>query len=245
MEDFRPSTYGDRIAAMYDDWYAHLEVDAVVDRLAEMAGRGPALELGIGTGRIALPLSERLIEVHGIDASEAMLAGLRRKPGADRINVTVGDFAEVDVDGKYRLIYVVFNTIFALVTQEDQIRCFHNVAERLTDDGVFVFDAFVPDLGRFDRNGRVGIEAHEPDAIRLEASLHDPVNQSVMSRHILLSEKGVTLYPLKIRYAWPSELDLMARLAGLQLRERWGGWHGERFSASSTMHVSVYERASR
>ncbi len=211
--------------------------------IAEQAGKGPALELGIGTGRIALPLQERGVEVHGIDGSDNMVAKLREKPGGDQIPVTMGDFADIPVDGRYRVIFIPFNTIFALITQEDQLRCFRNVAEHLSADGVFVLDAFVPDLSRFDRHQRVGMESHEPDAVRIEASVHDPVKQTVTSRHMVLTEKGNKFYPLKIRYAWPSELDLMARLAGLELKERWGGWRREPFTPQSTSHVSVYGRA--
>ena len=243
MEDYDASTYGDHIAEKYDAWYSSLEIRAVVDRIAELAREGPVLELGIGTGRIALPLQENGVEVHGIDASENMVARLCEKPGGDRIPVTIGDFADLGVEGEYSVIYIPFNTIFALLTQEDQLRCFRNVATRLTDEGVFVFDAFVPDLSRFDRNQRIGVEAHDPDAVRMETSVHDPVTQTVTSRHIVITEKGTRFYPLKIRYAWPSELDLMALLAGLRLRHRWGDWHGEPFSANSTSHVSVYERA--
>jgi SAM-dependent methyltransferase len=241
--EYDPSTYGDYIADVYDEWYPQLEREAVVDLLAEVGGSGPVLELGIGTGRIAVPLQERGVEVHGIDASEAMVAKLRAKPGGDRIRVTLGDFADVAVEGSYPLIFIPFNTIFALTTQEDQLRCFRNVAKKLDDGGLFVFDAFVPDLSRFDRRQRIGMESHEPDALRLEASVHDPVNQVVNSRHVMLSEKAVRFFPLKIRYAWPSELDLMARLAGLQLRDRFGGWRRQPFTADSTSHVSVYERA--
>jgi SAM-dependent methyltransferase len=241
--EYDPSTYGDYIADVYDEWYPQLEREAVVDLLAEFGGSGPVLELGIGTGRIAVPLQERGVEVHGIDASEAMVAKLRAKPGGDRIRVTLGDFADVAVEGSYPLIFIPFNTIFALTTQEDQLRCFRNVAKKLDDGGLFVFDAFVPDLSRFDRRQRIGMESHEPDALRLEASVHDPVNQVVNSRHVMLSEKAVRFFPLKIRYAWPSELDLMARLAGLQLRDRFGGWRRQPFTADSTSHVSVYERA--
>ncbi len=243
MENYDAATYGDHIAEVYDGWYPALEKEAVVEFIAEKAGKGPALELGIGTGRIALPLQERGVEVHGIDGSDNMVAKLREKPGGDQIPVTMGDFADIPVDGRYRVIFIPFNTIFALITQEDQLRCFRNVAEHLSADGVFVLDAFVPDLSRFDRHQRVGMESHEPDAVRIEASVHDPVKQTVTSRHMVLTEKGNKFYPLKIRYAWPSELDLMARLAGLELKERWGGWRREPFTPQSTSHVSVYGRA--
>lgn len=243
MGQYDASTYGDHIAEVYDDWYVGLEKDAVVKCLAQLAGPGPVLELGIGTGRIALPLQERGIEVHGIDASPAMVAKLRTKPGGERVPVTIGDFADVGVEGEYSLIFIVFNTLFALTTQEDQLRCFGNVARKLARTGLFVFDAFVPDLSRFDRGQRLGLEAFEPNGLRLEASRHDPVQQRVVTRHVLLSEQGFKFYPLVTRYAWPSELDLMARLAGLRLRERWGGWQREPFTTASTSHVSVYERA--
>lgn len=245
MQDYDASTYGDNIAEVYDEWYAkyaRADTDGAVDYLAALAGKGPVLELAIGTGRVALPLAARGLEVHGIDASQAMVAKLRAKPGGDRIPVTIGDFADVGVSGKYSLVFVVFNTIFALLTQEDQIRCFRNVAAHLTKDGNFVVEAFVPDLGRFDRNQRFAVEGIESNQVRIEASQHDPVSQSVQSRHMVLSDQGVKFYPLKIRYAWPSELDLIARLAGLRLRDRQGGWRREPFDASSGSHVSVYAR---
>jgi len=245
VQDYDASTYGENIAEVYDERYARYaraDTDETVECLATLAGKGPVLELGIGTGRVALPLAARGIEVHGIDASPAMVAKLRAKPGGDRIPVTIGDFADVGVSGEYSLIFIVFNTIFALLTQEDQIRCFRNVAAHLAMDGSFVVEAFVPDLQRFDRNQRLALEGIDPDQVRIEASQHDPVNQSVVSRHIVVSDRGIRSYPLKIRYAWPSELDLVARLAGLHLRDRWGGWHREPFTASSPSHVSVYKR---
>jgi ubiquinone/menaquinone biosynthesis C-methylase UbiE len=230
------------MAEVYDQWYNGLDTGAAVEYLAALAGKGPILELAIGTGRVALPLADRGLEVHGIDASPAMVARLRAKPGGDRIPVTIGDFADVGVAGEYSLVFVVFNTIFGLLTQDDQVRCFRNVAAHLQKSGVFVLEAFVPDLQRFDRNQRLALEAVDRDSVRIEASHHDPLNQRVQSRHIVLSEKGVSFYPMKIRYAWPSELDLMARLAGLRLRDRWGGWRRETFSASCGSHVSVYGR---
>jgi SAM-dependent methyltransferase len=220
-----------------------LETDAAVAFLVEFARAGPALELAIGTGRIALPLAGRGIDVHGIDASEAMVARLRSKQGGERIPVTIGDFADVPIEGRYTLVYVVFNTLFALQTQEAQIRCFRNVAACLADDGVFVVEAFVPDLSRFDRDQRIETERVGLDQVWLGAARHHPVEQRVESQHVLLSEQGIRFYPVQIRYAYPSELDLMARLAGLQLRARFGGWRREPFTAASAMHVSVYERA--
>jgi SAM-dependent methyltransferase len=244
MEDYRPETYGDRIADVYDAMMAGLPEPAdCVDRLAELAGAGRALELGIGTGRVALPLAARGVQVHGLDASAAMVERLRAKPGGDAIPVTFGDFAGVPVEGRYRLVYVVFNTFFALLTQDDQLRCFAAVADRLAPGGAFLLSGFVPDPtlysgGQSVRTTEVGL-----DRARLDLARHDPVAQRVDFQHVVLTEAGVRLYPGTLRYAWPSELDLMARLAGLRLRERWGGWRREPFGADSGLHVSVYEHA--
>ncbi len=244
MEGYDARTYGDRIAEVYDDWYADapfLETDASVELLAELAGGGPALELAIGTGRVALPLAERGVEVHGIEASEAMVAKLRAKPGGERIPVTVGDFADVGVDGSYRLVYLVFNTLFALQSQDEQVRCFQNVAAHLTDGGVFALDAFVPDPARF-RQGGVSVSRVEADRVHLDVTHLDAAAQTSRSQHVVVSAGGVELYPVSIRWAYPAEIDLMSRLAGLRLRERLGGWRREPFTASSTRHVSIYEK---
>jgi SAM-dependent methyltransferase len=245
MEEYEPSTYGDRIASIYDEMFeGKFDTEGAVSFLAELAGTGPALELGIGTGRVALPLAERGVEVHGIDASESMVEKLRSKPGGDRIPITLKDFADVGVEGSFSLVFVVFNTLFALVNQEDQVRCFRAVAERLIPDGVFVLEAFVPDVSRFDRyHQRVEAGDLALDQVRLEVSRHDPVTQRIDGQHVIISEKETKLYPVHLRYAWPSELDLMARLAGLRLRERWGSWRRDPFSESSERHISVYGRA--
>ena len=241
---YEASTYGERIAEVYDEWPGvPTSTDLAVAFLADVAGRGPILELGIGTGRLALPLVERGFAVSGIDSSAAMVARLRAKPGADRIRVAMGDFADMPIEGRFALIFVAFNTFFGLLSQEHQLRCFAGVAERLADDGVFVIEAFVPDLGRFDHGQRVGTLQVRTDAVYLETSLHDPVAQRVHSQQVVITEQGTRLYPVEVRYAWPSELDLIARLAGLRLRERFGGWGPELFTASSGAHVSVYERA--
>ena len=245
MRDYEAHTYGDRIAGVYDELYGSLfDVDATVTLLAELAADGPVLELAIGTGRVALPLREGGVEVTGIDASEAMVAELRGKAGGGDIPVAMGDFADVDVEGRFKLIFVVFNTLFALTTLDDQVRCFTNVAEHLTDDGVFVVEAFVPDVTRFTRHQNAGVDDLDSDSVRLEASRHDPVHQRVDSQHVVLRRgEAVEMYPVSIRYSYPSELDLMARLAGLTLRDRWGGWNREPFTSESKFHVSVYERA--
>ena len=242
MEGFEARTYGDLIADIYDELYGELDPTAAVDTLAALAGDGPVLELAIGTGRIALPLAERGVEVHGIDVSEAMVERLRAKPGGDRIPVTMGDFADVGVDGPFSLVFVGFNTFFALTSQDEQVRCFANVAERLTPNGVFALEGFVPDLTRFRQHQSVNAITVELDHVMLDVSRHDPVAQRVDAHHVFIRESGVRLQPVQIRYAWPAELDLMARLAGLRLRERWSGWERSPFTADSGRHVSVYER---
>jgi SAM-dependent methyltransferase len=243
MEGYGRATYGDRIADVYDAFYQEtLDTDRAVEALVELASGGPVLELAIGTGRLALPVLEHGLEVHGIDASEEMVAQLRAKPGGEAIPVTIGDFADVPAEGSYRLIFVAFNSLFALLTQEDQLRCFANVAKHLTDDGVFAVEAFFPDLARFDRNQRTQATWVDAGRVMLDASRHSPVEQRVDSQHIVITEEGTKLYPVSIRYAFPSELDLMARLAGLELRARWGSWRRDPFKAESGRHVSVYAR---
>lgn len=239
MEDYQEATYGDRIAGVYDELYSQLD-EKSIDILAELARGGPALELGIGTGRIALPLREKGVKVHGIDASEAMLEKLRAKPGGQKIPVTLGDFGKVAVDGQFSLIYVVFNTFYALLSQDAQIDCFMNVADHLDPQGVFVLEVFVPDLTRFTDQQTFRTINLDQDRIQLEASRHDPVSQQVISQHIFITSEGIRHYPVKLRYAWPSELDLMARLAGLELQHRWGDWDRSDFTADSRKHISVY-----
>ncbi len=171
-----------------------------------------------------------------------MVARLRAKPGGARIPVTIGEMADLDVEGEFPVVAVMFSTLFSLLTQEEQVRCFRNVAAHLTDDGVFVVEAFLPDLARFDRGQRVSVEKMKLDEVVLETSKHDATRQRVDAHHVVIAESGIRFYPVRIRYAWPAELDLMALLAGLRLRERWGGWRRETFAASSVWHISVYER---
>jgi SAM-dependent methyltransferase len=244
MDEYRPSTYGDRIAEFYDAWFhPPTDTQAAVDFLADLVMSGPALELAIGTGRIALPLAAKGVQVHGIDASEAMVAKLREKPRGAEIPVTMSDFADVGVDGRFRLVFVVFNTLWALLTQEDQVRCVRNVAEHLTDDGVFVVEAFDPDPARFDRDQRFQTRKVETNRVFLDASMHDAEHQRVSVQILMLENGGgIRMFPIELRYVWPSELDLMAQLAGLRLRERWGGWNRQAFAVPG-WHVSVYERA--
>lgn len=241
METWNPASYGDRIADIYDE-ETRVPAEPAVAFLAPFAPGGRVLELGIGTGRLALPLASQGIEVHGIDASEVMVKKLRAKPGGQEIPVTIGNFADVSVEGSFDLIFVAVSSFFALVTQEEQVRCFANVATHLSRGGVFVIDAFVPDPGLFPQEQRLATHRVDLDEVELIAGRHDLVGQTVRSMQIRLSEDGIRLYPLEIRYVWPAELDLMAQLAGLRLRERVGGWSHEPFTAASRAHISVYER---
>ncbi|HEV7127774.1 MAG TPA: methyltransferase domain-containing protein [Ktedonobacterales bacterium] len=239
-------SFGEDAAAIYDaepDVSQRRDTSATVALLEQLAGGGPALELAVGTGRVALPLAARGIHVDGIDLSPAMVAKLRAKPDGDQIAVTMGNFVDVAVPGTFRLIFVVFNTLFNLLTQDEQVRCFENVAAHLTEDGVFVVEAFVPTyLTRLRDDQYVDAEAIAVNEVRLDVGRHDPVKQLLVESHVVLSREGVRVYPIVCRYAWPSELDLMARLAGLRLKERWAGWNREPFTATSGTHVSVYGR---
>jgi ubiquinone/menaquinone biosynthesis C-methylase UbiE len=245
MDEYGPATYGDRIAEIYDEWYANVpilgDVAAIVEFLRGLAGPGPALELGIGTGRVAVPLWAAGVEVHGIDASQPMVDRLRQRTGASDIPVTIGDFRDFSLDARFRVVYVVFNTFFGLLSQDDQVTCFRAIARHLTDDGAFVMEAFVPDPTRFDRGQRVSASRVEPDVVALEVSTHDALEQRTNSQHVVIRTDGVRLYPVRIRYAFVSELDLMARLAGMRLRERWADWDRSPLSSTSQKHVSVWE----
>lgn len=247
VDDYQPQrSFHARSARLYDSVSRRGDEDETVAFLYRLVGDGSALELAIGTGRIALPLADLGVAVEGIDFSPAMVAELRKKPGGDRIPVTIGDFADVAVAGSYRLVYLVFNTLFNLLSQDEQVRCFENVAEHLTDDGSFVVEAFVPSfLYRLRDEQYVDVESIAADEVRLDVGRHDPVAQRLDESHVTLTSAGIRLDPIVCRYAWPSELDLMARIAGLELAGRWGGWRGEPFESTSRRHVSVYTRRSR
>lgn len=237
-----PVAYGDRWAGIYDErvaWRAG-DVEPVVDLLADLAGDGPALELGVGTGRVALPLADRGVEVHGLEASPAMVERLRAKPSGADLPVTVGDMADMDVEGSFRLVFAVFSTLFALPSQEAQVRCFNGVARHLAPDGAFVVEAFVPDPARFEGGQTVRAVEAGPERVVLEVSRHDPVRQRVATTEVTLAGESRDLRPLTLRYAWPAELDLMARLAGLRREARWADWRGGPFTGASHRHVSVY-----
>lgn len=239
-EGYDAATYGDRVADVYDDLFHPPDTDAAVTCLAELAGAGPALELAIGTGRIALPLARRGVVVSGIDASPAMVAKLRAKPDGDRIPVTIGDFADVDVDGRFVLVFVVYNTFFALLDQATQQRCFERVAGHLAPGGRFVIEAFVPDTSRFQRHQHLEVRHVGADGALLSLSRHHPATQRVDTLLVRLGDDGTRTWPVHIRYSYPSELDLMAEHAGLRLEHRWGGWEREPYTDDSVRHVSVY-----
>lgn len=244
MRGYEPETYGERIAGVYDELYEQaFDKASAASFLTERARGGPVLELAVGTGRMALPLVQGGLEVHGIDISDAMVEHLRAKPGGDKVVLKMGDFADVDVERDYPLIYLVFNTLFALTTQDDQIRCLSNVAKHLTADGVFVVECFVPDATRYARHQNTEVVDVGIDRVFLDASRHDPVTQTVKSQHIFISESETKLYPVFLRYAYPPELDVMARLAGLALRERYSDWRLSAFTSDSKGHVSVYGKS--
>jgi SAM-dependent methyltransferase len=243
VKNYEPvMSFGEDVAERYDDTPRGDE-SAAVAFLEQLASGGPTLELAIGTGRIGLPLAARGVSVHGIDISPHMIARLRQKPGGDQIPVTMGSFADVPVQGSFRLVYIVFNALFNLLTQDDQVRCFENVAAHLTDHGSFVVEAFVPTyLNRLRDDQYVDAEAINVDEVRFDVGRHDPVAQILYESHVSLTAQGIRLNPIVCRYVWPSEMDLMARIAGLRLRDRWGGWQREPFTAVSKLHVSVYGR---
>ncbi len=236
--------FGERVAARYDDdpvMFDPAVVGPTVDFLAGLAGSGAALELGIGTGRIALPLAQRGVRVHGIDLSEAMVARLRAKPGAEELGVTIGDFATTLVEGAaFSLAYLVFNTIMNLTTQDEQVECFRNVAAHLEPGGCFVIEVGIPGLQRLPPG-----ETFQPFTVtptRLGFDEYDIAAQGLVSHHYSVVDGSFTVNSVPFRYVWPAELDLMARIAGLTLRERWGGWLREPFTSESTSHVSVWEK---
>jgi SAM-dependent methyltransferase len=241
-------TYFDEpVAAHYDETSAAMfereVVEPAVRFLADLAGDGAALEFGIGTGRIALPLSGRGVHVHGIDLSPAMIARLQAKPGAGDIRVTGGDFATTRVDGAFRLVYIVWNAIMSLTTQDEQVACFRNAADHLGPDGRFVVEVMVPELQRLPPGETVRPYLVSPE--RVSFDVYDTVAQGLVSNHYYLGGGEERLVAVPFRYVWPAELDLMARLAGMMLWARWGGWKREPFTADSTAHVSVWENRLR
>jgi len=236
--------FPERVAATYDDssegMFDPALIDTVADVLAGLAGGGGALELGIGTGRIALPLARRGVPVHGIDLSRAMVARLRAKPGGDAIGVTIGDFATTRVDGTFSLAYLVFNTINNLTTQEAQVACFGNAAAHLEPGGCFVIEVGVPELRRLPPGQNV-VPFHVSPT-RWAFDIYDTATQAMSSNYVTIEGGRGEYRSIPFRYVWPAELDLMARLAGMRLRDRWEGWAREPFTSESRQHVSVWEK---
>jgi len=233
-----------RVAARYDETSAEMfdpaAVDPVLAVLVELAGAGRALELGIGTGRIALPLSQRGVPVHGIELSKAMVAKLHEKPGGEQIGVTIGDFASTTVDGRFSLAYLVFNTIMNLTTQAAQVACFSNVAAHLEPGGCFLIEVGVPDLRRLPPGETV--RAFHVGETTWGFDEYDVARQGLISHHFEILGGSAERNSIPFRYVWPSELDLMALLAGMRLRERWSDWTREPFTSDSRKHVSVWEK---
>ena len=236
--------FDDTVAATYDadsaDMFDPAVLDPAVDLLVELAGSGRALEFAIGTGRIAIPLAARGVPVHGIDMSNAMVARLREKPGSEDIEVTIGDFATTRLDGSFSLVYLVFNTIGNLTTQEAQVECFRNAAAHLEPGGTFVIEVGVPQLRRLPP-GETGHVFHIGED-RWGIDEYDVATQGLISHHFWNEEGRSEHFSMPFRYVWPSELDLMAQLAGMTLRERWAGWTKEPFTSESRSHVSVWEK---
>jgi SAM-dependent methyltransferase len=235
--------FDERVAARYDESEEIFDpavVDPVVDFLVELAGSGRALELGIGTGRIALPLAQRGVPVHGLELSQAMAARLREKPGGEEIGVTIGDFATTTVDGTFSVAYLVFNTIMNLTTQAAQVACFRNVATQLEPGGCFVIEVGVPGLQRLPPGET--IQAFHVSDSRWGFDEYDVARQGLISHHFEIVDGKAERVSIPFRYAWPSELDLMAELAGMRLRERWGDWNRKPFTSDSRKHVSVWEK---
>jgi SAM-dependent methyltransferase len=236
--------FGEEIAARYDELHAEKSdpavVDPMVDFLAELAGDGRALELAIGTGRIGLPLARRGVRVHGIELSRAMVARLQAKPSSEEIEVTIGDMATTRVPGTFRVAYLVANTIGNLTSQEEQVACFRNVAAHLEPGGCFVIELIVPDLQWLPPGERTRTFHLSNDHVGVDE--YDVANQRLTSHHWNLDGERWWRHSVPFRYVWPAELDLMARLAGMRLRERWGGWKQEPFTSDSRKHVSVWEK---
>jgi len=237
--------FGESVAARYDEelgsWGEPEVVEPAVGFLAELAGGGAVVELGIGTGRIALPLAARGVRVHGIDLSEAMVARLRAKPGGDAIGVTIGDFATTRVEGAFSLAYLVFNTIMNLTTQETQVACFQNVASHLEPGGCFVIEVMLPRLYRLSPGQTIQPSYYETSTL-FGLDEYDLANQGLISHHYADRDGMFGPRSIPFRYVWPAELDLMACLAGMRRRERWSGWRREPFTSESDKLVGVWEK---
>jgi len=244
MDEFAPDTFGKLNAADYDATQDPGTTDQTVDFIHDlMGGQGRALELAIGTGRIGLPLAARGIEVSGIEGSPEMVDILRSKPGGADIPVVIGDMADVAIDGPFDHVFLVFNTFFNLLSQDAQVRCMANVAKVLRPGGTFLVETFVPDLTEFTNHQRVHAKNLSRDGVWIDAATHDPVQQRFEYQRVRVSRDGFKLVPFMMRYAYPAEMDLMAQMAGMALRDRFGGWDKRKFDRDAKMHVSVYRKA--
>ena len=243
MRGYHDQSYGDGFADVYDDWYADIsDVGATVATLHELAGDGIVLELGIGTGRLAIPLAATGVSVLGVDSSPAMLDRLRAKPGADAVDATLGDMVDGLPDGPFSLVFVAYNTFFNLLTEDRQQACLHAVADRLRPGGAFAIEAFVPDPAH-EPASSVTVRSVLADRVVLSVSTADPAEQRAEGQYIDITEAGgVRLRPWSIRWATPGQVDEMAAQAGLRLESRWGGFERSQFDAESARHVSVYRR---
>ena len=236
-------SFGDSVADGYDEDAIRGDEIATVAFLERLAQGGRVLELAIGTGRIALPLAAKGIRVDGIDFSPSMITKLHAKHGGKQLAITLGNFADVAVPDTYDLIYIVFNTLFNLLTQDEQVRCFENVAAHLTEIGVFVIEGGIPtEFCQLRKNQYVDLEDLEVNKVHLDIARFDPVTQLLEETHVTISNTGTQLVPIVTRYVWPSELDLMARIAGLRLKERWASWERKPITTSSSNCISVYGR---
>lgn len=246
MRGYHDASYGDAFADVYDEWYANIsDVDATVRTLVELAGGGPVLELGVGTGRLAIPLAAAAVEVHGLDSSEAMLAQMAAKPGGDRVHARLGDMVHGLPDGPFTLAFVAYNTFFNLLTEAAQRACFAAVAQRLRDGGTFVIEAFVPDTTD-DPASAVTVKSVTADRVVLSVSTSDPAAQRAEGQYVDITEAGgVRLRPWSIRWVTPGQLDEMAAAAGFHLLHRWEDFTKAPFDADSPRHVSVFCKGSR
>jgi SAM-dependent methyltransferase len=243
VKDFDPRTsFGYEVSKRYDAEEARGDEEDTVAFLAGLAGQRAALEFAIGTGRIALPLMRTGVRVDGIEMSQDMVDRMREKPDGESVEVTMGDMSSVTTGRTYGLVFLVYNTIGNLLTQDDQVRCFENAARHLNDEGVFVLECRVPAAPAWPEHQRVAAERIEIDQVALNVGRYDPLTQILDENHVRFGSDGVEFDPIRLRLAHAPEFDLMARIAGLRLRERWGGWNGEPYTATSRRHVSVYER---
>ena len=240
MDQYGPETYGERVADVYDDWYDLGDGRAEATLVEELANGGRVLELGIGTGRVALVLAAHGVDVHGIDASPAIVEKLRAKPGGDAIPVTIGDMADVPVDGKFAVIFIVFNTFFMLDTLEAQRRCLRNIRAHLAPGGCFVVHVFVPDMSRIEAGSHIAAREAGLNRVRIDTTIYDRLAQRLDTTQVRITEQGIKLVHAKLRYAPPTELDLMAELEGLKLEARYATYDKQPFTDESAFHVSVY-----